>query len=186
MKNPDVTRRDFLQTVSAAGIAALASAYAFGTNGAETMAPVGKSVFICQVCGHIEFGTAPGACPVCHAPAEKFQRNDNIFTESMEKYKTATDKHVPVITAKKKSSLVTEKPAIALTAKIGSVIHPMEEKHHIRFIDCYVDDKHAARLSLTLNCHPTAGCTIAMPGKKVRVVVLCNLHGYWQAEGVPA
>jgi len=186
MEKQGVTRRDFIQTVSAVGIAALASGLVNHSVAGEQSAPVGKSVFVCSVCGHIEFGAAPAACPVCHAPTDKFTRNDNVFKESAEKFKTAADKHVPVVTAKKKSMLVTEKPSIEMTAKIGSVIHPMEEAHHIRFIDCYCDDKHVARLSLTLNCHPTVGLNILKPGSKVRVVTLCNLHGYWQAEATVA
>jgi rubrerythrin len=27
---------------------------------------------LCPVCGHIEFGMAPGSCPICGAPASKF------------------------------------------------------------------------------------------------------------------
>jgi rubrerythrin len=30
--------------------------------------------YLCPVCGHIEFGQAPGACPICGAKGEKFIR----------------------------------------------------------------------------------------------------------------
>jgi rubrerythrin len=28
--------------------------------------------YLCPVCGHIEFGAAPGKCPICNLPAAKF------------------------------------------------------------------------------------------------------------------
>ena len=31
-------------------------------------------VFLCQVCGDVEFGEPPARCPVCGAPAAKFQK----------------------------------------------------------------------------------------------------------------
>ncbi|HEX9289078.1 MAG TPA: rubrerythrin family protein [Anaeromyxobacteraceae bacterium] len=31
-------------------------------------------VYLCPVCGDIEFGTPPDTCPVCGAPATKFQK----------------------------------------------------------------------------------------------------------------
>jgi len=30
--------------------------------------------YICQVCGHTHFGSAPDICPVCGAPKEKFKK----------------------------------------------------------------------------------------------------------------
>jgi rubrerythrin len=31
-------------------------------------------VYLCPVCGYLEFGTPPDKCPVCGAPASKFQK----------------------------------------------------------------------------------------------------------------
>jgi rubrerythrin len=31
-------------------------------------------VFLCPVCGDVEFGVAPEKCPICGAPASKFQK----------------------------------------------------------------------------------------------------------------
>jgi rubrerythrin len=31
-------------------------------------------VYLCPVCGHVEFGTPPDKCPVCNAPASKYQK----------------------------------------------------------------------------------------------------------------
>ena len=43
------------------------------------------NIFICSVCGHIEFESSPDKCPVCFASQEKFTQNDAIFKESEEK-----------------------------------------------------------------------------------------------------
>ena len=29
-------------------------------------------IYLCPICGHIEFGKPPGSCPICGAKAEKF------------------------------------------------------------------------------------------------------------------
>ena len=29
-------------------------------------------IYLCPICGHIEFGEPPGSCPICGAKAEKF------------------------------------------------------------------------------------------------------------------
>ncbi len=31
-------------------------------------------IYLCPICGHIEFGNAPDACPICGAKGEKFVR----------------------------------------------------------------------------------------------------------------
>ena len=31
-------------------------------------------VYVCPVCGDVEFGEAPGKCPICGAPASRFQK----------------------------------------------------------------------------------------------------------------
>jgi desulfoferrodoxin-like iron-binding protein len=186
MKLSSVSRRGFLETVSMVGAAAVWSANFSKASGAEKMPEVTSRIFVCAICGHVEFGNAPDACPVCHADKEKFQLNDALFMDSQKKFANAGDKHLPVIEATAKSPLVTEQPAIAMQTKIGSVIHPMEKGHHIRFIDCYIDDVYVSRLLLTLNSHPTAGINIRKSGTRVRAVILCTLHGYWQNEATVA
>jgi rubrerythrin len=29
-------------------------------------------IYLCPICGHIEFGAAPATCPICSAKADKF------------------------------------------------------------------------------------------------------------------
>jgi len=33
-----------------------------------------SNIYLCPVCGHIEFGSAPDACPICKTKGERFQQ----------------------------------------------------------------------------------------------------------------
>ena len=140
------------------------------------------TIFICTVCGYLEFKPVTGKCPVCFAPKEKFTRNDRLFEESEAKSKEAAVKHIPSIIVNKKCGLIPEESCTDVIVRIGKVLHPMEEKHYIVFMDCYVDDDFVARMMLTPGVSP-AGCFhLKKTGAKVRIVENCNIHGYWQAE----
>jgi superoxide reductase len=186
MDDKQVNRREFLQTAALVGAAAMTVSSTFKVLGADAVPQSKTAIFVCSRCGHIEFGAAPDACPVCHSPKEDFQQNDAAFSDAQNKYKEKTVSHAPFVTAKNKSSLVNEEPAIEVAVKVGKTIHPMEQSHFIRFIDCYIDDKHVSRMMLTLGSFPTANINIKTPGSKVRIVALCNLHGYWQTEIMPS
>ncbi len=140
------------------------------------------SVFICGVCGHVAFGSAPEKCPVCFASRDKFKQNDRVFIESEEKAKEGAVKHVPVITISKQCGLIPEQSCVDAVIRIGKTLHPMEEAHHIQWIDCYVDDIYIARTMLTTGVNPAVILHLRKTGARVRVVELCNLHGHWQAE----
>lgn len=136
---------------------------------------------ICTVCGHLMYGNALDACPVCLSPNDKFTQNDNIFKESKEKSPEASVKHVPVITINKECKLIGGS-CVDVTIKVGEVAHPMEEKHFIMFIDCYVDDKYVARIHLSPAVYAAGSIHIKMGGSKFKAVEFCNLHGYWESE----
>ena len=141
------------------------------------------AIFICSVCGHIEFGKAPDKCPVCMSPREKYSQNDNVFIESEEKSKEAAIKHIPSITINKERKLIPELSCTDIIVRIGKAIHPMEAAHYIRFIDCYVDDAHVSRVMLSPGVFAGACFHLKTKGNKVRIVENCNIHGYWQLEG---
>jgi hypothetical protein len=73
------------------------------------------SVFMCSMCGHIEFTKIPAICPVCKSPKEKYSQNDRIFEESAEKSKEAAIKHIPVVTVNKKCGLIPELSCVDIT-----------------------------------------------------------------------
>ena len=139
-------------------------------------------VFLCRVCGHAAFDNQPAACPSCGAGGENFSAHDTIFEESMEKSKEGAHKHVPEITINKECGLLPGESCTDVIVRIGETLHPMEEKHHIEFIDCYVDGAFISRVYLTPGVY-AAGCFhLKAGGSRVRVVEHCNIHGYWQAE----
>ena len=140
------------------------------------------SIYVCQVCGHIEFGQVPDNCPVCFSPKEKFEQNDKVFIESEEKSKEGAVKHIPSIQVVQKCGIIPEESCTDVIVRIGEKLHPMEEAHHILFIDCYVDGKYVSRMMLGPSVWASALFHIKNSGKKVTVVERCNLHGFWMAE----
>ncbi|MCP4588470.1 desulfoferrodoxin family protein [Pseudoalteromonas sp.] len=140
------------------------------------------NLFICKVCGHVEFNAAPENCPVCFAAKEAFNQNDNVFKESEEKAQEAAVKHVPSIKVIRECGLIPEAPCLDVLVRIGETLHPMVDEHFIQFIDCYVDDKYVSRVLLTPGVHASGLFHLKTVGSKVRIVEVCNLHGHWQAE----
>jgi len=92
-------------------------------------------IYICKVCGHIEFGTAPDVCPVCHAAKIAFQENNSIFEDSAKDNSEGIKKHTPYVITQK-DALIEEGPSTDVKVCIGELLHPMLENHFIHFIDC--------------------------------------------------
>jgi superoxide reductase len=134
------------------------------------------------VCGHVEFGMAPDMCPVCHAPKEKFNMDNDLFSYDSAKSKDLAVGHVPVLSVDKSSKLIVEQPTKEVTVRVGKKLHPMVTAHHIEWIDCYVDGHYISRVILTQGSNPAVRFYPGMTGSKVKVVEHCNLHGHWEAE----
>jgi len=120
-------------------------------------------VYKCEICGNIvevlHTGTAPLVC--CNQEMKLMEENT---------VDAAREKHVPVI----------EIGPGSITVKVGSVPHPMEEKHYIEWVELIADGK-AYRQFLKPGEKPEA----VFPIKAGQVVAreYCNLHGHWKAEG---
>jgi superoxide reductase len=80
----------------------------------------------------------------------------------------AKEKHVPVI----------EKIAGGFKVKVGSVAHPMEQKHYIEWIEIIAGDTVYSRF-LKPGEAPEAVFTI--DAQEVTAREYCNLHGLWKA-----
>jgi superoxide reductase len=78
------------------------------------------------------------------------------------------EKHVPVI----------EKTDKGILVKVGSVPHPMEEKHYIEWVELLADGK-AYRQFLNPSEKPEA--LFEIKADKVGARELCNVHGLWKA-----
>ena len=81
----------------------------------------------------------------------------------------AKEKHVPVI----------EKIDGGYKVKVGSVAHPMEDKHFIEWIELLADGK-AYRQFLNPGDAPEAQFNIKADSVTAREQ--CNLHGLWKAK----
>ena len=118
-------------------------------------------IYKCEVCGNIVemLHAGAGQMVCCGQPMNLFKENTTD---------AAKEKHVPVI----------EKTAAGIKVKVGSVAHPMEEKHYIEWIEVIADGK-AYRKFLNPGEAPEA--TFEIKAEKVTAREYCNLHGLWKA-----
>jgi desulfoferrodoxin-like iron-binding protein len=140
------------------------------------------SVFICSVCGHIEFTKIPETCPVCKSAKEEYSQNDYIFEESAAKSREAATKHIPIVIVNKTCDLIPDQSCIDIVVRIGAAIHPMEKVHYIQFIDCYLDDNYVSRVFLTPGVFAAGNFHLKTSGASVTIIENCNVHGYWKTE----
>ncbi|MBF0120532.1 MAG: desulfoferrodoxin [Desulfobacterales bacterium] len=118
------------------------------------------AVLKCEICGHIieVLHAAKGQLVCCGKPMK--QMIENTVDASKEK-------HVPVI----------EKLHGGIKVSVGSVAHPMEEKHYIEFIEIIADGK-IYREFLKPGDKPEA--TFNIEASQVSAREYCNLHGLWK------
>ena len=122
-----------------------------------------EKVFKCNQCGNIieVVHDGGGKLVCCGEPMQALVENT---TEA------ATEKHIPEITAVDGGYQVV----------VGSVIHPMEEKHYIEWIELVADDVLVYRKVLKPGEAPEAVFKVEASSVKARAY--CNLHGLWAAE----
>ncbi len=118
-------------------------------------------IYKCEVCGNIVemLHEGVGELVCCNQPMKLFEANT---------VDAAKEKHVPVM----------EKTTSGTKVKVGSVAHPMEEKHYIEWIEIIADGK-AYRQFLNPGDAPEA--TFNIEAGNVTVREYCNVHGLWKA-----
>lgn len=118
-------------------------------------------IFKCDVCGHIieVLHEGQGELVCCNQPMKQLVENTTD---------AAQEKHVPAI----------EKIDGGYTVKVGSVAHPMEEKHYIEWIELIADGT-AYRQFLKPGDVPEA--VFKVDAASVTAREHCNLHGLWKA-----
>jgi len=117
-------------------------------------------VFKCNHCGNIvEVVHDGGGTLVCCG--ETMNAVEENTTEA------ATEKHIPEVTAVEGGYKVV----------VGSVVHPMEAKHYIEWIELIVDDTTVLRKHLAPGESPEA--VFKVSGTSVKARAYCNLHGLW-------
>ncbi|MDF1613923.1 desulfoferrodoxin [Desulfurivibrio dismutans] len=117
-------------------------------------------VYKCDLCGNIVevLHAGQGQLVCCGQPMR-------LMTENT--VDAAQEKHVPVI----------EKVEAGYLVKVGSVAHPMEEKHFIEWIELLADDR-VYRQFLPPGQAPEA--FFPVDAAQVSAREYCNLHGLWK------
>lgn len=118
-------------------------------------------VYKCATCGNmveVVHGSG-GSLSCCGAEMKKFSENT---------VDASKEKHIPVI----------ERIPGGIKVTVGSIPHPMEEKHYIEWIELIVGEK-VLRQYLSPGMPPVA----VFEGVTATDVVareFCNLHGLWK------
>ncbi len=118
-------------------------------------------IYRCSVCGNIVAVLHPGVGKlVCCG------REMELLEEKEEE--TGQEKHIPVI----------EEGEGKARVRIGSVPHPMEEKHYIEWIEIVADGA-ILRKFLSPGDKPEAEFEVSGGVEGTRTY--CNVHGLWRA-----
>jgi len=116
-------------------------------------------VYKCEVCGNItKVVHASGGTMVCCGKPMTLQQEKNSDQ--------GKEKHVPVV----------EKSAKGIIVKLGSVPHPMEEKHYIEWIEVR-DGNNVSVRGLLPGEKPEAEFCVS--DTNVKAWAYCNVHGLW-------
>ena len=120
-----------------------------------------KQVYRCNVCGNIVevLHTGKGELVCCGEPMELLQEKT---------VDVGQEKHVPVV----------ETAVRGIKVKVGSVPHPMEEKHYIEWVEI-VTDGEICRQFLKPGDKPEADFDAV--SQKVIAREYCNIHGLWKS-----
>lgn len=120
-----------------------------------------NEIYKCPLCGNIVevVHTGAGELVCCGQPMDLISENT---------VDAALEKHVPVV----------EKVDNGFKVTVGSVPHPMEEKHWIEWIELMADGK-VYRQNLAPGQTPEA--TFCVDAGEATARAYCNLHGLWKS-----
>ena len=121
-----------------------------------------RELYRCEICGNVVEVAHEGAPALvcCGQPMSK------LDAKSADEGK---EKHVPVI----------EEAESGVSVKVGSIDHPMEDNHYIKFIEVLTKDK-VLRAELNPDDTPQADfCVSRSDVSEVRE--FCTVHGLWNA-----
>lgn len=120
-----------------------------------------RELYRCEICGNIVEIAHEGAPALvcCEQPMVKLEGK----TEDQ-----GQEKHVPVV----------DKIDSGIKVKVGSIEHPMEDKHYIKFIEILLKDR-IMRKELHPGEAPEAECC-AGKSDVIEVREFCTIHGLWK------
>ena len=121
-----------------------------------------RQTYKCNICGNIVevIHTGVGQLVCCSQPME-------LLTEKT--VDIGLEKHVPVV----------EKVGNKVKVKVGSVPHPMEQKHHIEWIEIIANGK-TCRKFLKPGEKPEA--EFETTAEEIEAREYCNIHGLWKTK----
>lgn len=120
-----------------------------------------NEIYKCEICGNIVV--------VLHASdGELFCCGKEMTLLKENSVDAAKEKHVPVI----------EKKGDRYAVNVGSIAHPMEEKHYIEFIELFTEAR-VYRAFLDPGKKPQAEFDVH--GKVLGARAYCNVHGLWKS-----
>jgi len=123
-----------------------------------------QEFYVCKHCGNIVAKVHDGGVPLVCCGEEMIKLEPNTV-------EAANEKHVPVVTV----------DGNEVTVEIGSVPHPMTEKHLITWV--YIQTVHGGqRKNLTPNDEPKVKFALADGDKLIATFAYCNLHGLWETK----
>jgi superoxide reductase len=121
-----------------------------------------NQVYKCPICGNVVVVVHSGTgTPICCGQPMKLQQENTVDASK--------EKHVPVI----------EQADGKVTVKVGSVAHPMEEKHYIEWIELTADGV-VYRKFLKPGDAPEAVFWYSGQGD-LYARAFCNIHGLWKS-----
>ncbi|HPC38043.1 MAG TPA: desulfoferrodoxin [Exilispira sp.] len=118
-------------------------------------------IYKCEICGNVVevVHEGKGELVCCGQPMKYLEENT---------VEASKEKHIPVI----------KKESDKIIVEVGSVPHPMEEKHYIEFIELIADGiRHIAMLTPGMEPKAVFSCS----GSKLEARIYCNLHGVWKS-----
>ena len=121
-----------------------------------------KQIYKCNICGNIVevLHTGVGQLVCCGQPMELLKEKTKDV---------GLEKHVPVI----------EKSNGKIKVKVGSVSHPMEDKHWIEWIELVADGKVYWKF---LNPGDSPEADFEIEAENITAREYCNLHGLWKTS----
>ncbi len=120
-----------------------------------------SGIYKCELCGNIvEVLIAEDGTLVCCDQPMKLMVENTVDA--------AKEKHVPVI----------EKIPGGVKVKVGSVAHPMEEKHYIQWIEITADGKTCRKF---LEPGQAPEVEFMVEAANITAREYCNIHGLWKA-----
>lgn len=121
-----------------------------------------NQIYKCNLCGNmVEVTHASGGRLVCCGQTMALMIENTV--------EASKEKHIPVI----------EKLEQEILVKVGSVDHPMEEKHYIEWIELLYNNK-VLRKYLNPGDKPEAYFKVCDTNLDFTAKAYCNLHGLWK------